>query len=81
MSRRNWKEPVAVKERAGLTLYVKNVDEALRVVDWWPVTLRWRKAVDIMIQAQLGNIPHEDARKPFEEIARENKALIERKSP
>lgn len=67
---------MAVKERAGLTLYVKNVDEALRVVDWWPVTARWRKAVDIMIQAQLGNIPHEDARRPFEEIARENKALI-----
>ncbi|MDE4591130.1 DUF982 domain-containing protein [Sinorhizobium meliloti] len=71
-----WREPVQIKERPGITRMVKSVDEALQVIDWWPVTRRWQRSVDILIQAQLGNKTPEEGRKAFVEAAREAKALI-----
>lgn len=76
MVAKNWKEPVLIRERTGLSREVRTVDDALRVIDWWPVTPRWQRSVDILIQAQLGNRTAEEARKAFVDAAREAKALI-----
>lgn len=73
-----WKEPVLIKEEIGLTAEVKRIDSALRLIDRWPVTRRWRRAVDMMIQVNLGNEDPEKARRLFVEAAREARVLIER---
>ncbi len=76
MAEKNWAEPVLIKERAGLTGEIRTASAALRVIDWWSVTPRWQRSVDILIQAQLGNKTAEEARKAFVAAAKEAGALI-----
>ena len=73
-----WKEPVLIKEEIGLIAEVKRIDSALRLIDRWPVTRRWRRAVDMMIQVNLDNEDPEKARRAFVEAAREAGVLVER---